>query len=909
MGRAVTSSEEEWVRSLRFHAVVFCLYFALAIALTYPVGRAPSRFVPGSDLWAYDEYTFLWNTWWFRESVIAHGRSPLWADSIFAPVGVRLVLYTFNFLQCALALPLYPTVALPLATNLTLWVQMATAGYCGFLLSCFAVRRASKVSPAVARLAAVLGGLVCGFAPSRFVYLALGHYMMVATMGLPFFVLFLCRALEGRRGWWRGAILAGFALALAAYAEMTFVLFAALAGAIIALTAREPSLVARLGRLAVAGAVGCVLYLPVLLPVVREGLRGGYALAGWGGAVSLSADLVGLFTPTPLSPLWRGRSWNAELQAVAAGTGCFSDVNTFFIGYATLGLGLAGAIAGRGRARPWRWLSVVAVVFSLGPLLHVDGRYLFDLDGLQTTLPLPYVLLHYIPLVSAGRAPNRFSALALVGLAPLVSLGAAAILALGRRWWQQSLLCAVAAVLLVLDGLSTPMPVTSASVPAPYRALAQEDEDHTLLVLPFGLRHSFGVYGAENTRVQYFQSVHGKRLIGGNTSRAPSDTFSYYERVAPLRVLMDIEGYKGWDPSAAGELAKDFASLVRLLDVRYVVVHAPLPGRLPYADTYGQAFAYVARLLPLRRAAVDQAGEVAVFRIERSQSEAALEVRADRPGDELYFGPGWGPAGELIAGVPARWAVGRQAELYLPVLTDHSGALLALEARPFEWGEGVAQTMKVECNGVPVASFTLAPSWQQYTVAISQDLQARPYNRIRLEFGYAVQPAKVLPAAYAIGSTGYTAPTLLEVNSRLDIAYITVGDADGSLHAEGLNLAAFDLRRGTLQERRSFDWDEGSALAEYLESLPSGAGVVGATKGGLPDPVPAGVCTALAALGVGGCPPGGMGGYAFIGVKGAAPGTALEKWGEEGAYLRLAPDKRPLAAAVRAIYWAAARAQ
>ena len=39
-------------------------------------------------------------------------------------------------------------------------------------------------------------------------------------------------------------------------------------------------------------------------------------------------------------------------------------------------------------------------------------------------------------------------------------------------------------------------------------------------------------------------------------------------------------------------------------------------------------------------------------------------------------------------------------------------------------------------------------------------------------------------------------------------------------------------------------------------------------------------------------------GHALIGVKGAVPGAAAEASGAEGAYLRLAGDRRTLAAAV-----------
>ena len=50
------------------HALVLSLYAALAVVLTWPLVRHLGTHVPGSYTWAFDEYTFIWNTWWFRYS-------------------------------------------------------------------------------------------------------------------------------------------------------------------------------------------------------------------------------------------------------------------------------------------------------------------------------------------------------------------------------------------------------------------------------------------------------------------------------------------------------------------------------------------------------------------------------------------------------------------------------------------------------------------------------------------------------------------------------------------------------------------------------------------------------------------------------------------------------------------------
>ena len=137
------------------------------------------------------------------------------------------------------------------------------------------------------------------------------------------------------------------------------------------------------------GLVAMLLYLPVLVPVLGE-MFGGYELAGWGDAEKLSADLVGLVTPTALHPL--GGDWVETLRQTQEGTSRFRDVNTVFLGWAGLALAIIGAVRYRRRLAAWITSFVVFAVFSLGPLLQINGRSIFDLDGLLVNVPLPFII-------------------------------------------------------------------------------------------------------------------------------------------------------------------------------------------------------------------------------------------------------------------------------------------------------------------------------------------------------------------------------------------------------------------------------------------------------------------------------------------------------------------------------------
>src|SRR5512139_1891491 len=123
-----------WRRRTATHALVVALYFLLALVLTWPLVRHLPTHVPGSYTWAFDEYTFLWNSWWFRYAAFDLGQNPLSSTYTFYPLGISLVLYTYNLFNALLSLPLQPFLSLPAISNLTFLFATVLSGYGTFLL-------------------------------------------------------------------------------------------------------------------------------------------------------------------------------------------------------------------------------------------------------------------------------------------------------------------------------------------------------------------------------------------------------------------------------------------------------------------------------------------------------------------------------------------------------------------------------------------------------------------------------------------------------------------------------------------------------------------------------------------------------------------------------------------------------
>jgi len=497
------------------HPIVLLSYLVLTLVLTYPLILQFGDHVPGTATWSLDEYGYVWNNWWFRHAFFDLGVNPFQTDYILYPVGTSLVLYTFMLLHVLLGLPIQFAFGLIPASNVELLFAFVVSAYGAFLLVEYLLRNrdwrtktgdSPRVSNLACSISAFAAGALFAFSSNRFVYASLGHYNVVASEWLPFYILFLFKTV--RESGWRNALLAGLFAAFALYVETTFgVLLALFTVLYLVFEWRAVQRRATLMRLGLVVAFAALLFAPLLVPTLDEIFNRGYALPGWGHAEKLLVDLFGFFVPTSLHPL--NRNWVQELDLVRQETSRFVDVNTVFLGYVTLALALVGAIRFWKTLKVWATCALVFATLCLGPLLHIGGKSVFDFDGLQVTFPMPFLLLHYIPILRENRVPNRFSVLVMLSLAVLIGF---AIFWSSQKLKVKSqklaLLLPFAFLLLILfEHLSIPLPLTDARVPEVYAQIARAPGNFAVLTLPLGWRNSFGQQGAEDTRVQYYQSA------------------------------------------------------------------------------------------------------------------------------------------------------------------------------------------------------------------------------------------------------------------------------------------------------------------------------------------------------------------------------------------------------------------
>ena len=762
---------------------------------------------------------------------------------------------------------------------------------------------------------AFLAGALYAFASSKLFYAALGQGNIASSQWAPFAALYIVRtARPGGKA--RDAALAALFLALQAYAEMTYasflLLFAGLAfvwsGVALVRRQRHPAqtsarpvrrvithYVARFTFLAALFALAITPLLANMLPDLRA--EGDFLTSGGGFADIFSADLAGYAVPTQLHPLLGGviRAWSHDSTPQPDGSHfAVNKGQQIYLGYVALALAVIGAWRGRRRGETWFWVASALLFFvlTLGPNLRVAGH--------DTGIPLPFRLLEVLPFFKGNRYPSRYSVMLLMSVAPLVAAGAYSVLRIaysvddvqtGRRstlhasrFTSPRLLIYLSTCLLVFlllfEHLSAPLPISDLRVPALYARVAAEPGDFALLELPPGWRNGARVAGKQDVVIMsqlWNQTAHGKRVLGGNTSRNPEFKFQYFSedptlaRLIALTTAADLPDQHGAlrEALAASPVtAEDRAQardLAGFLNLRYVMVHR---DKLP-AETEKA----LRELLPVEMVAEE--GDLALYRITEPLAPPRSFVVGTDQG-RMALAEGWSPpapGAELAddGSAPPVFAERRETRLVLPL--GREAGQIRLHGWSFAPDQQV--TLVVDGRAADAQLLPEEPTWLAFDFPADPDRP--PLSDVRLRFARTVpyrewsQRLDGVPVSLLVRSAG---------QETGDFGHIYADGEERSLNRRGYNLVAVSPD-GRVLDSANFDTHADPAantrLAEWVAALPVGTQVAGAARDEASLNLTQEGVDALRSLGVGGDLRGHFRwGHAFIGQKGDAVGTARE---------------------------------
>ncbi|MCB0088047.1 MAG: hypothetical protein KDE54_09060, partial [Caldilineaceae bacterium] len=311
---------------MRAHLRTLLLYTLLALALTWPLAAHFTTHVPGDGI---DDPALAWNLWWVPNRLISQLNPDIFhAGWMFHPIDINLAFYTLTPLNGLLSAPLQSALGLIVASNLLLLSSFVLGAYGAYLLTAeLLAEPASALPPTphhqasrfIQQNAALLAGVVYGFASSKLFYASLGQFNIASSHWIPFCVLYLVRLYQARtlRQALRNGAWAALFLVFQAWAELTYASFLLIFIAIFFVWhlctryrrlfrpyfAPAPYLLAGL-----LFAAGVAPFLWAMLPDMRA--EGDFFASGGGFADTFSADLAGYLMPTRLHPLLG--SWTAQ---------------------------------------------------------------------------------------------------------------------------------------------------------------------------------------------------------------------------------------------------------------------------------------------------------------------------------------------------------------------------------------------------------------------------------------------------------------------------------------------------------------------------------------------------------------------------------------------------------------------
>jgi len=520
--------------------ILLGLYALLTILCTYPLAWHFGTHHVGED--GGDARAYLWNYWWVEKAITDLGTHPFESDYIFYPVGIGLSMHTLGFMQGLAFIPLKAGFGPVAGANLIIiWTFLASA------IGAYLLARTLGAS----RSGAFLAGVVFAYCPYRLARLA-GHYDLLGTEWIPFYVLVLLKALRAKENRWLLLLGAGALAAACGYTTLSYLVFLGVLTVLIAaweLTRQAGNRAALIKRAAAVGLVAGVLLSPLLIRIYHD--LSSWDYPAYPGADRYVANVASYFVPGPqqtvLGSHW-GRSFDRNLTET-----------TVFPGYLVLILAAAACFHPRVRRSHALWILSAGVFFvlSLGASLHVGGW--------RTGIPLPFALVERLPLLHNLRAPSRFSILVMLSLAILVA-------AIWTAWMERSpkvtvrvAWTAAAALVLVAEFIAVPIPVFQAGVAPIYDLIEEEPGDFTVVEIP-GVEQIPG-------HLMYHQTFHGKRIFIGTAARVPREKTDYYFGLHLIRPLVDLrKGKLTLTPELVEEEKSLAPKVARFLDIRYFVV-------------------------------------------------------------------------------------------------------------------------------------------------------------------------------------------------------------------------------------------------------------------------------------------------------------------------------------------------
>ena len=434
------SAVRGFLRRHRFDLLGWLAYLAGGFWVYLRLWVAPARRLVGDG---QDHQLFIWMLAHAARSV-THLENPLFSARLNVPHGVNMMT---NTSVLGLGIPMTPvTLLFGAQVSFAVLGVLSLAGTAAAWYYVFSRHLVSS------RVAALLAGALCGFAPGMIAH-SPGHLHIIAQFVLPFIVLYTLKLPEPGRSIRHGVIL-GLLITYQVFISEEMLLLVALGTAgLVAVYAvlrwrdARPKLVPFARGLAVAGALAAALlayplWFQFLGPQNSRGLP----------------FVASTFVTNALAYVtYPGQSVAGDPVAAVHLASNYGEENAFF-GWPLM-IVLAAAVIWMWRS----WLVRILAITGVGFMVVSLGNHLV-IGSHHTRIPAPFLLLSKLPVLDMA-LPTRFSLIVVPILAALLALAADRVVALAPGGPLPTRLLAIGTAAAILVPIA-PIPLHGIDPPA-----------------------------------------------------------------------------------------------------------------------------------------------------------------------------------------------------------------------------------------------------------------------------------------------------------------------------------------------------------------------------------------------------------------------------------------------------------
>jgi len=464
------------------------------------------------------------------------------------------------------------------------------------------------------------------------------------------------------------------------------------------------------------------------------------AANGWGGAIQFSSDLFNFFIPGTysyfLNPIAVFLATRFKFASGIFENFTYPGIIIIFSFITLFILKLKNKLPYKLylSIKPYLFVAVIFLVLTLGPFLHVFGKWGITVDeGIRIVFPLPYIVFHYIPFLANIRVPGRL----IVGFIFFAYIVCAYLIDYFLRNkssnFKKSFLALFLLVFFIDHYFSVNTPSRSFFPNKLYEEIKKDPSKITVMEVPSTVRDGFTYLG--NPDALGFivgQLKHGKPVLGGYFGRVPYFKVDYYKRNPFLgytgRLMdpdlknngsldkTDIEVWKSIDLEKSSDA-------INFLDLKYFL----LDEQEPYVATLSS----VLQNLGFSKK-MNEENYSLWQRIPEKTEFLSVDIGSKK--DDMYLGMGWG-----LRESGFRWAGKKSSILFK--LNNPRKFILNFQASAFY----NKQEVKIYVNKKEIAKVTVPTHLEKFSIPINQEL-TEGINFIHFIFPSSYRPSAVIPS-------------------------------------------------------------------------------------------------------------------------------------------------------------------